>query len=225
MEQTLHAAPSATAYGAMRAAMVASQLRPGGVSDARLVAALATVPREAFLPFAVAELAYRDMVVTLGNGRMSNLPIATGRLLNEARLQPTDTVLLVGAAGGYAAAVLAAVVARVVAVESDSALLAIARPALASLSNVTLVEAPLAAGQAASAPYDVIIIDGAVEEVPQVLVDQLAVGGRMTTGLVDNGVTRLAAGRRTEGGFALAAFADLDCAVLPGFAEPKGFVF
>lgn len=210
---------------AMRDAMVASQLRTNAVSDPRIVAAMATVPREAFLPEGVGGLAYRDTAVPLGNGRYANLPIATGRLLTEAAIRATDKVLLIGAAGGYTAAVIAEIAASVVAVESDPALVAIARAALASHSNVELVEAPLTAGHAAGAPYDLLVIDGAVEQVPEAIVAQLAIGARAVSGLVDRGVTRLAAGRRSEGGFGLIDFADVDCVILPGFARPATFVF
>ena len=135
--------------------------------------------------------------------------IATG----EARaLDPNDRVLLVGAGGGYAAAVLAEMVAAVTALESDPALLALARAALADAANVELVEGPLAEGWAAGAPYDVLVIDGAVEHLPDAVVAQVRVGGG-------------AAGRRRAGGFGLAAFADSECVVLPGFARPAGFRF
>lgn len=210
---------------AMRHAMVASQLRTNAVNDPRVVAAMDLVPREAYLPAAVADLAYRDTAVPLTHGRAQNVPIATGRLLTQAELRPTDRVLLIGAAGGYTAAVLAELVAQVVAVESDPALVAIARTALAGHANVSLVEGPLEAGHAADAPYDVLFVDGAVEAVPQALVDQIAVGGRIVSGLADRGVTRLAAGRRSAGGFALLDFADIDCVPLPGFASPPSFVF
>jgi protein-L-isoaspartate(D-aspartate) O-methyltransferase len=210
---------------AMRHAMVASQLRTNAVSDPRVVAAMDLVPREAFLPEAVAELAYRDTSVPLSHGRAQNVPIATGRLLTQAELRATDRVLLIGAAGGYTAAVLAELVASVVAVESDPALLAIARTALASHANVTVVDAPLYEGHASDGPFDVLFIDGAVEAVPQALVDQLAIGGRIVSGIADRGVTRLAAGRRTAGGFALLDFADIDCVPLPGFASPRSFTF
>lgn len=210
---------------AMRHAMVASQLRTNAVSDARVVAAMDLVPREAFLPAAVAALAYRDTAVPLTHGRAQNVPIATGRLLTQAELRATDRVLLIGAAGGYTAAVLAELVAQVVAVESDPALVAIARTALAGYPTVSLIEAPLTAGHPGGAPYDVLFIDGAVEAVPQALIDQLSVGGRIVGGLADRGVTRLAAGRRTAGGFALLDFADIDCVPLPGFASPPSFTF
>ena len=214
-----------TQFVAMRQAMVSNQLRTNAVSDLRLVAVLGRVPREVYLPLAVAGLAYRDTALPLGSGRAANVPIATGRLLNEAAIQPTDKVLLIGAAGGYTAAVLAELAGSVVAVESDSALLAIAQHALAGDDRVTIATGPLEQGHAADAPYDVIVIDGAIAHVPQTLIDQLAIGGRLVTGMIDRGVTRLCAGRRSAGGFGLVDFADVDCVVLPGFTTPKQFVF
>ena len=212
-------------HRAMRHAMVASQLRTNAVSDVRIVEAMARVPREAFVPDAVQAIAYRDTALPAGNGRAINLPIATGRLLTEAYLLATDRVLLIGAAGGYTAAVLAEIVAHVVAVEEDGDLVALARRALAGHARVELVEGPLAAGHAGGAPYDVLVVDGAIEAVPPALVDQVAPGGRVVSGLVDHGVMRLASGRKTAGGFGLAAFVDSDCVVLPGFSTPRGFRF
>jgi len=210
---------------AMRHAMVASQLRTNAVSDARVVAAMDTVAREAFLPTELASVAYRDTAVPLGAGRAQNLPIATGRLLNQAELRPRDRVLLIGAAGGYTAALLAKLVAEIVAVESDPTLAAFAQVALANVATVTLIEGPLEVGHAIGAPYDVLVIDGAVEAVPDALVAQVAIGGRVVAGILDRGVTRLSAGRRTAGGFALLDFADVDCVRLPGFAPPRTFTF
>jgi protein-L-isoaspartate(D-aspartate) O-methyltransferase len=212
-------------YVAMRHAMVASQLRTNAVSDSRVVAAMDRVPREHFLPEDAREMAYRDTAVPLGRGRSQNVPIATGRLLTEALLQHSDRVLLIGAAGGYTAAVLAEIVASVTAVESDPALAELARNALAGNTKVTVVEGPLEAGYADGAPYDLLFIDGAVEQVPDALIAQVATEGRVVGGLSDRGVTRLAAGRRTEGGFALLPFADIDCVPLPGFAVAKSFTF
>lgn len=212
-------------FEAMRHAMVASQLRTNAVSDPRIVAVMARVPREAFLPADVRGIAYRDTAVPLGRGRFQNVPIATGRLLTEAYLLPADRVLLIGAAGGYTAAVLAGLVAEVVAVESDPALAALAREALADYPNVTLVEGPLEVGHEAAAPYDVLVIDGAVDHVPEALVAQIRPGGRAVAGILDRGVSRLTSGRKTAGGFALLDFADIDCVPLPGFARPKTFTF
>jgi protein-L-isoaspartate(D-aspartate) O-methyltransferase len=224
------AAPSGSAsassvFETMRHAMVASQLRTNAVSDQRVVAAMARVPREEFLPANVRELAYRDAAIPLGGGRYANLPMATGRLLTEAYLTATDRVLLIGAATGYTAAVLAEIVGSVVAVESDPALLAIAHAALAGVGNVEIVEAPLRDGHAAGAPYDVLIVDGSIETVPDALIAQVHSGGRVVTGIAERGLTRLATGRKSDGGFALAAFADVECVGLPGFEAPKPFRF
>jgi len=212
-------------FATMREAMVASQLRTNAVNDVRVVAAMARVPREDFLPEAQRRLAYRDTAVPIAHGRAANVPIATGKLLTRAEVRPTDRVLLIGAAGGYTAAVLAELAGEIVAVESDPALVAIARAALASYTNVELVEGDLAAGWPGQAPYDLLIVDGAVEHLPQALIDQVAVGGRVVTGIADRGVTRLATGVRTAGGFGLTTFADVDCVALPGFARPKAFTF
>ncbi len=208
---------------AARHAMVASQLRTSGVSDARVVAAMAQVERERFLPESQRALAYRDRALPLGNGRAQNPPLATGLLLTQAAIRPGDSVLVIGAAGGYAAAVAARLAARIVAVEADADLAAFARIALGD--TVELVNAPLCEGAPAQGPYDVLVVDGAVEELPDALVRQVRPGGRIVAGLVDRGVTRLASGVRTEAGFGLSAFADGECAVLPGFARSQGFQF
>ncbi|MDB5678373.1 protein-L-isoaspartate O-methyltransferase [Sphingomonas bacterium] len=214
-----------TSFEAMRHAMVQSQLRPNAVNDPRVVVAMATVAREKFVPDSARRLAYRDTAVAIGNGRQINVPIATGKLLTEAYLLPADKVLLIGAAGGYTAAVLAGLVASVVAVESDKDLAAHAKSALAGLANVKLVEGPLEKGYAKGAPYDVLIVDGCVEQLPDTLVSQVAPGGRIVAGIVERGVRRLAAGRAVKGGFGLKPFADIDCVALPGFAAPRGFAF
>ena len=214
-----------TRLEAMRHAMVASQLRPNAVTDTRVIAAMARLPREAFLPAELQNIAYRDTSLPLGHGRFQNVPIATGRMLSEANLEASDHVLLVGAAGGYTAAILAELVAKVVAVEVDQKLAAQARDALAGYSNVTVIEGPLEAGHETGAPYDVLFVDGAVEQVPDALVAQVAAGGRIVAGVADRGVTRLSSGRKTDGGFGLLAFADIECVPLPGFARPKTFTF
>lgn len=212
-------------FAAQRQAMVASQLRPNAVSDPRVVAVMNAVPREAFIPGEPGQLAYRDTALPLGRGRQQNNPLSTGRLLTEAYLQPGDKVLLIGAAGGYTAAVLARLVAHVTAVESDPDLAAFARSALAFDTNVSVVHGPLEAGAPEGAPYDVLVIDGAVEHVADAIVAQLAPGARAVAGLIDRGVTRLASGRRSAGGFALNGFADMECIALPGFSRPRSFTF
>ncbi|CAA9495367.1 MAG: Protein-L-isoaspartate O-methyltransferase [uncultured Sphingomonadaceae bacterium] len=209
----------------MRAAMVDSQLRPDAVNDARVVAAMAAVPRERFVPPHLATLAYIDRPLPLGGGRGLSPPVAVGRLLTEAEIEPDDRVLVVGHAGGYSAALLARLAAYVVALEEEPALAEIGRRTLADLANVLPVEGPLAAGHPAGAPYDVILIDGAVEAIPDALVEQLRDGGRLAAAVNEDGVTRLVIGRRAGGGFGYISFADSAAAALPGFRRPRAFVF
>lgn len=208
-------------FESMRRAMVASQLRTTAVNDPRVIAAMGVVPRERHVPAERAALAYVDTLVPLGGARWLNPPMVTGLLLTEAAPQPEDRALVVGSATGYAAAVLAQLVRSVVALEADSALSANAPP----LANVEPVEGPLAEGWAAGAPYDLILIDGVIEALPDALIAQLAEGGRLATGLIERGVSRLVVGRRAAGGFGTTAFADAEAAPLPGFAPPPAFRF
>ena len=208
----------------MRRAMVASQLRTTAVDDPRVIDAMGRVARERHVPSDRAAAAYIDRAIPLGRGRALNPPMATGRLLSEARSKSEDRALVIGAATGYAAALLGELVSSVTALDEDAALLDIARSATRA-GNVAFVEGPLGDGWAKDAPYDLILIDGAVEHVPQAIIAQLAAGGRLATAIVERGVTRLAIGRRTSTGFGLIAFADAEAVILPGFAVPKGFTF
>ena len=208
----------------MRRAMIASQLRTTGTNDPAVLAAMGEVARERFVPPPRVPMAYADALVPLKDGRQLNSPMALGRLLTEAAPEEAQRALAIGVATGYAAAVLAKLVPSVVAVEEDAELAAVARAALAD-TGVTFVEGPLVAGHAAGAPYDLILIDGAVEYVPQALIDQLKEEGKLVAGIVENGVTRLALGRKAGEGFGMAAFADAATAVLPQFVKPKTFTF
>lgn len=208
----------------MRRAMVASQLRTTGVSDPRVVAAMGQVEREKFVPAELRAAAYADMVLPLGRGRELNSPMALGRMLSQAGLRGHERAMVIGAATGYAAAVLAQLVTSVVAVEASPDLADFARKALAGTA-VTVVEADLAAGYPQAGPYDFILIDGAVEQVPQSIVNQLADGGEIALALIDQGVSRLSVGRVVGGALGTTAFADAASASLPGFTGPGGFTF
>lgn len=208
----------------MRRAMVASSLRTTGVSDPRVLAAIGAVPRERFVPPERVAMAYADTLVPLGNGRELNSPLALGRMLSEARPEQHEKMLVVGAATGYAAAVAERLAGSVVAVEEDPELARLARENLAGTS-VHFVEGPSAQGHAASAPYDLILIDGAVEFVPDALIDQLVDGGRMAAAILDNGVTRISLGRRAGEGFGIVPITDSASAILPGFVRPRAFTF
>lgn len=212
------------AFEQMRRAMIASQLRTTGTNDPRVLAAMGEVPRERFVPAARASLAYADALVPLKPGRDFNSPMALGRLLTEAAPKRGERALAIGVATGYSAAVLERLVGPLVAVEEDAELAAEARSNLAG-TGVELVEGALTEGWEAGGPYDLILIDGAVESVPAGLVAQLADGGRLAAGLAENGITRLAIGRRAGEGFGMTAFADAAAAILPGFARPRAFKF
>ena len=211
-------------FEAMRRAMVASQLRTTGVNDPRVIAAMGAVPRERFVPEDRRASAYADLVVPLGGGRALNPPMALGRLLTEARLDGSERTLVVGAATGYSAAVLARLVGSVVALEEDARLAAAAREALAG-TGAHVVKGPLVKGHAAGAPYDFILIDGAVERVPEALIGQVADGGRIALALSDEGVTRLCLGCVVAGAFGTRAYSDAAAAALPGFEKPRAFSF
>jgi protein-L-isoaspartate(D-aspartate) O-methyltransferase len=209
-------------FEAMRRAMVESQLRTTGVNDPRVIAVMAAVPRERFVPEERRALAYMDRPVALGGGRELNLPEATGLLLTAAQVKPTDRVLLVGAATGYTAALLRELAGSVVALEEDAELASVAR---SLLQGVELVQGPLNQGWSAGAPYDLIFVDGAIEQVPDPLIHQLAEGGRLAAAIRENGATRLGLGRKAGAGFGMDLFADCEASPLPGFAKPKTFVF
>lgn len=209
-------------YAQMRRAMIVSQLRPNAVTDVALLEAMARVPREAFVPEAHRAVAYTDRSVPLGNGRALNPPMTMARLLNAASITMTSNVLIVGAATGYAVAVVASMGARVTGVECDPTL---AMQAMGNVPDARIVEGALQAGVPEQAPYDCIVVDGAVEVVPEELVAQLAPNGRLATAVYDKGVTRLALGRKGGTGFALVDFADAEAVVLPGFDRAKTFVF
>ena len=208
----------------MRRAMVASQLRTTGVNDPRVIAAMGEVARERFVPAERSALAYADALVPLGGGRALNPPMVLGRMLTEAQLNGDEHVLVIGAATGYSAALLARLAGSVTALEEDEALAAFAKQALAGTGFIS-VKGPLAKGHAKSAPYDFILIDGAVEHLPPAIVDQAADGGRISLALLDRGVTRLALGRVVAGAFGMNVYADAEAAVLPGFEKARGFTF
>ena len=208
----------------MRRAMIANLLRTTGTNDPAVLAAIGEVPRERFMPEARMAMAYADALVPLTPGRDMNNPMALGRLLTEASPEKGERALVIGAATGYAAAVLSRLVGHVVAVEDDPELAGFARTALAGYP-VTLIEGPLGEGHAAGGPYDLILVDGAIEFVPDALIAQLTDNGRLAAAMLDNGVSRLSLGRKAGDGFGTAAFSDAAAAILPGFAKPKTFTF
>jgi protein-L-isoaspartate(D-aspartate) O-methyltransferase len=209
----------------MRKAMVVSQLRTSEVSDPRVIAAMSHIAREDFVPAAQRSFAYADRGVQIGEGRALNPPLTTGRLLNVSHVTKDDNVLLIGAATGYTATVLAQLAGSVMAVEQNAKLAATAVKNLADFDNVKIETGNHADGWGPLAPYSVIVVDGLVEQIPQALIDQLAPDGTIVAAVMHDGVARLALGRTAGGHVGYQYFADGGGCPLPGFEKAKSFKF
>lgn len=214
-------APAAGEQSAVaRRAMIESQLRVSGVNDPVVLAAFDALPREDFLPAARRAAAYIDRAQPLARDRMLAPPLTHGQLLQEARPSRDDHAMLLGGATGYLAALLAPLVGSLEVVESDPDL-----AGSAPLKAGRWTIGPLADGVADQAPFSLIVIDGAIEELPEGLVQQLADDGRLLTGLIDRGVCRLAIGRKAAGRIGLLAIGDAEFSRLDEFAAPRRWSF
>lgn len=185
-----------------RRAMIDSQLRTSGVNEEYVLARMLAVPREDFLPAAKAAQAYIDRAVSLGEGGHLAAPLFYGKLLLEAAPTPDARVLVVSGGTGYLAALIA--------------------PLAGSVTEVTAAEAAALQG---AGEYDLIVIDGAIEQLPDGLAAALADNGRIVTGLVLRQVTRLASGARIAGTVSLKPLEDLGIPVLTAFAAPSRWTF
>jgi protein-L-isoaspartate(D-aspartate) O-methyltransferase len=186
-----------------RRAMIDSQLRTSGVNEEYVLARMLAVPREDFLPAEKAVLAYIDRAVVLDAGRALASPLFYGKLLVEAAPAPDDRVLVIEGGTGYLAALLRPLVGELVAVNADEA----------------------AAGRAAGGPFTLIVIDGALAQLPEGLAALLADEGRIVSGLVLRQVTRLASGRKVAGRVNLQPIEDLGIPVLHAFDAPQSWSF
>jgi protein-L-isoaspartate(D-aspartate) O-methyltransferase len=185
-----------------RRAMIDSQLRTSGVNEEYVLARMLAVPREEFLPVEKSAQAYTDRAVMLGEQGHLAAPLFYGKLLLEAAPAPSDRVLVVNGGTGYLAALIA--------------------PLAGSVTEATAAEAAAIAG---AGEYDLVVIDGAIEQLPEGLAAALADNGRIVTGLVLRQVTRLASGRKIAGHTNLQPLEDLGIPVLPAFAAPKRWTF
>jgi protein-L-isoaspartate(D-aspartate) O-methyltransferase len=215
-------------YAAARLNMVEGQLRTNKVTDDAVLTAFLAVPRERFVPESHRGSAYVDVSVPLGGDRYVMEPMVLARLLQAAEIGAEDTVLHVACGSGYAAALLSRLAKSVVALEGDAALASRARSLLAELgcANVVVVDGALEAGYAARAPYAVILIDGAVEHVPDAIARQLAPNGRLVTVVkVGQGMGRGMIMTRTERGLSQLPLFDAGSPLLSAFRREAGFVF
>lgn len=218
-----------TDFTLARRNMIDGQLRPNRVNSAALLAAIGELPRERFLSDSLRSVAYSDEDVPLGNGRFLMEPMVLARLIQTLQPRETERALVVASGRGYGAALLARLVKSVVAVESDAAL-ATAAERTAKELGLTGIEqkvGPLEEGAPAASPYDIILIEGAVRQVPQAILEQLVDGGRMATivagppGALGSAQLFVKEGGVTSG----RPLFDAGTPTLPGFAPPPRFTF
>ena len=210
---------------AARRHMVDGQVRTSDVTDLRVISAMLEVPRERFIPQASAALAYLDLDVPVGGSRRLLRPMVFAKLIQAAEIEATDRLLDVGCAGGYSAAVLARVAGQVVALEQDAVLVKAAEESLSSQSNVDVVSGPLAGGWPQGAPYDVVVLEGAIEVVPHALCEQLKDGGRLVCVLGSGPGSKAMLYRRSGGEVGGRPVFDASAALLPGFTKTPVFAF
>lgn len=216
-----------TDYAARRRTMVDTQVRPSDVTKYPIIEAMLAVPRELFVPSGRREAAYIGENLPIGPSRVILEPRTLAKMLDALDIRDDELVLDLGAGLGYSAAVIARLAEAVVAIEEDEAM---AREAEASLAesgadNVALVTAPLLEGAVKHGPYDVIVVEGAVEHLPAALTDQLNDGGRIGCIFSEGRLCVCRIGYRVDGALswrdAFHAFAP----VLPGFSHKPEFVF
>jgi protein-L-isoaspartate(D-aspartate) O-methyltransferase len=218
---------------AARQNMVDGQVRPSDVTDVRIIDAMLAVPREAFVPQNKRALAYLDLDLDVSEGGQGQIkrflikPVVLAKMLQAAEIKPTDRVLVVGCATGYAAAVIAQFVGQVTATEGDPAVAAKAVAVLAQIGcgNVAVRTAAAADGDPANGPYDVIVLNGATEIVPERLYRQLQNGGRLVGVFAMSQPPRATIVTSSHGDFGSRALFDAAVPVLPGLERLPAFVF
>jgi protein-L-isoaspartate(D-aspartate) O-methyltransferase len=218
-------------FSSARQKMVDGQVRPSDVTDIRIIDTMLAVPREAFVPENLRALAYLDLNLDVSEGgaakRFLIKPVVTAKMLQAAEVKDTDNVLVVGCASGYTVALVAKLAARVTATESESSLAAKARDVLATLGlgNVTIRVAAAAEGDSADAPYDVIVLNGATEIVPEGLYRQLKDGGRLVGVFAMSRPPRATIVTHSHHDYGNRVLFDATVPVLPGLERPPAFVF
>ncbi|PWE32076.1 protein-L-isoaspartate O-methyltransferase [Maritimibacter sp. 55A14] len=214
-----------TDYAARRTAMVDGHIRPSDVTKFPIIDALLDVPRERFVPAGQRDVAYMGDHVDLGGGRVVLDARILAKMLDTLNIQANELVLDIGAALGYSAAVIGRLAEAVVALEEDATMATEAEGALSDegADNVAVIVGPLAEGAAKHGPYDVILLEGAVEQVPDSILDQLKEGGRIGAIFMEGALGRarfgIKSGGRVSWRFAFNATAPL----LPGFAAERAF--
>ncbi len=214
-----------TDYAARRTMMVDTQIRPADVTKFPIIDAMLSVPREAFVPLALREAAYVGENVDLGGGRVLLEPRTLAKILDALDIRDDELVLDIGSAMGYSSAVIARMAEAVVAVEEDEALGAEAQSLLLEhgADNVVVHTGRLADGAAEHGPYDVIVIQGAVEQVPAALIDQIKDGGRIACLFMEGALGAVRIGYKSGGQMTWRFAFNAGAPVLPGFRKQAAF--
>ncbi|MHB9879423.1 protein-L-isoaspartate O-methyltransferase family protein [Pacificimonas sp. ICDLI1SI03] len=207
-------------FAKMRTHMIDSQLRPNTVVDPALIKAFRSVPRERYVPAAMRSFAYHDEDIEIADGRFLMEPLTLGRLLSAARVRAGERVLIIGGGTGYSAALLTEMGADVVLLEEEAFSGDIVKG-----DGISVSRGPLSEGVADSAPYDLVLIEGTVEQVPAALIEQVAEGGRIVGVVVEEGVARAGLGKVYGGHVGWSWFFDANVPALPGFSKKREFVF
>lgn len=208
--------------------MIDSQIRPNGITDGRIIQAMAALPRELFVPQARRSVAYMDEDIDIGGGRALMEPMALAKLVQLAEIDAEEKVLHIGCGTGYATALLARLAYSVIAIDEDQAFVDQAAANLAALQieNAKVHKAAHAAGWKAAEPYDAIVIDGRVPMVPEALLQQLQDGGRLVAVVGDQAVATATVFTRHDGAISSMPAFEASVARLPGVvAERPAFVF
>lgn len=216
-----------TDFAARRTMMVDTQVRPSDVTKFPIIDAMLSVPRETFVPAAQREAAYMGENLDLGGGRVILEPRTLAKMLDALDIANDELVLDVGAALGYSSAVIAHMAEAVVAVEQDEDMAREAQDALAEagVDNVVLHVGPLAEGAAQHGPYDVVIVQGAIAELPAGLQEQIKEGGRVACLFMDGALGEVRVGHKTAGTLSWRMSFNAGAPVLPGFAKEDVFEF
>ncbi len=207
--------------------MVDTQVRPSDVTQFPIIDAMLSVPRERYVPEAAEEAAYMGEHIPLGHGRVILDPRTLAKMLEELRLDLADVVLDLGCGLGYSTAVIARMADAVVAIEPDEARAEEAQKILSTegVDNAAVISGPLAEGHAKSGPYDAIILQGAVQSVPDALTDQLKDGGRIAAIFMDGALGTVKIGHRIDGRMSWAFAFNAGAPVLEGFEKEVAFAF
>jgi len=207
--------------------MIEGQIKPNKVTDARIIEAFETIPRDAFVPKAKREVAYLDEDLEVAPGRFIMEPMVLARLVDAAGIGADEVILDVGCTTGYSTVILAHLGNVVVGLEEDENLAKAAEETLESLGieNGAVITGPLRKGVPSQGPFQVIFLNGAVEEIPDAILDQLADGGRLVTVLVKDGVGRGHMITRVDGHLGGKDLFDASVPFLPGFRKKAEFSF